>query len=66
MDVEKFLAGLREQRDRVEEAIQVLERLERTMGPRRGRPPNRLMGVQALQRGLPGRGDKDKPDLTPG
>ena len=38
MDVSKILIELRQQRERLEEAILSLERLERGSGKRRGRP----------------------------
>lgn len=39
MDVTKILAELRQERERIEEAILSLERLARGRGKRRGRPP---------------------------
>jgi hypothetical protein len=43
MDIQRVLADLREQRDRVEEAIVAFERIARRQVPRRGRPPKWLM-----------------------
>jgi len=40
MDIMKMLDTLRSERDRVSEAIVVLERLAMGQGKRRGRPPN--------------------------
>ncbi len=39
MDVSKMLAELRQEREAIEEAILILERLARGRGKRRGRPP---------------------------
>ena len=39
MDVNKMLAELRQEREQIEEAIIILERLARGRGKRRGRPP---------------------------
>jgi hypothetical protein len=39
MDVMKVLAELRQERQQLEEAIMTLERLARSRGKRRGRPP---------------------------
>ena len=39
MDINKMLAELRQEREQIEEAIVVLERLARGRGKRRGRPP---------------------------
>jgi hypothetical protein len=39
MDIYKMLAELREEHEQVEEAILTLERLARSRGSRRGRPP---------------------------
>lgn len=39
MDVNKMLAELRQEREAIEEAIMILERLARGRGKRRGRPP---------------------------
>jgi hypothetical protein len=43
MDIQRVLAYLREQRDHVEEAIVVFERIARRQAPRKGRPPKWLM-----------------------
>lgn len=51
MDVSKILIELRQQRERLEEAILSLERLERGSGKRRGRPPAWM--VEAKKRGRP-------------
>jgi hypothetical protein len=45
MDIKKMIAELREEREQVEEAILTLERLARSRGRRRGRPPSWLKEV---------------------
>jgi hypothetical protein len=57
MDVTKILAELREERERIEEAILSLERLARGRGRRRGRPPAWLAAIK--KRGRPP-GSKNK------
>jgi len=57
MDILKMLAELRAEREQVEEAILVLERIARR-GKRRGRPPKWLTGIK--RRGRPP-GSKNKP-----
>jgi len=39
MDIQKILAGLREQRDQVAAVIEALEQISFQQKPRRGRPP---------------------------
>ena len=39
MDISKMLAELLQERERIEEAIMVVERLAHGQGKRRGRPP---------------------------
>ncbi len=39
MDVDKIIADLRHEREQIEEAIEVLERLAQGRGKRRGRRP---------------------------
>jgi hypothetical protein len=58
MDILKMLAELRAEREQVEEAILVLERIARGRGKRRGRPPKWLTGIK--RRGRPP-GSKNKP-----
>ena len=54
MDVNKILFELREERQQIEEAIISLERLARTRGRRRGRPPAWLAAATAKRgRGRP-------------
>ena len=53
MDVNKILFDLRDERQQIEEAIISLERLARTRGRRRGRPPNWLVAANAKRRGRP-------------
>ena len=57
MDVTKILTELREERERIEEAILSLERLARGRGRRRGRPPAWLSELK--KRGRPP-GSKNK------
>ena len=58
MDVTKILAELRVEREQIEEAIISLERLARSRGRRRGRPPKWL--ATPKRRGRPP-GSKNKP-----
>ena len=46
MDINGILSELREERERIEEAILTLERLVRTEGKRRGRPPKWMAELQ--------------------
>jgi hypothetical protein len=58
MDITKMLAELRNEREQVEQAIMVLERIARGQGKRRGRPPAWMSPVK--KRGRPP-GSKNKP-----
>jgi hypothetical protein len=58
MEITKMLAELRAEREQVEQAIMVLERIARGQGKRRGRPPAWMS--QAKKRGRPP-GSKNKP-----
>jgi hypothetical protein len=58
MDINKMLADLRAEREHVEQAILVLERIGRGQGKRRGRPPKWMTEVK--RRGRP-RGSKNNP-----
>jgi hypothetical protein len=62
MDVSKMLAELRQEREQIEEAIIILERLARGRGKRRGRPPLWMAAAAAptKRRGRPP-GSKNKP-----
>jgi hypothetical protein len=62
MDVNKMLAELRQEREQIEEAIIILERLARGRGKRRGRPPLWMSAAvaPAKRRGRPP-GSKNKP-----
>lgn len=64
MDVNKMLADLRQEREQIDEAIMILERLARGRGKRRGRPPAWMTATSALapkkRRGRPP-GSKNKP-----
>jgi hypothetical protein len=61
MDVNKMLAELRQEREQIEEAIMILERLARGRGKRRGRPPAWMAAaaVSTKKRGRPP-GSKNK------
>ena len=59
MEVESILAQLRQERDHIDEAILSLERLARTRGPQRGRPPVWMAVAPARHRGRPP-GSKNK------
>ena len=58
MQIEKMLAELRTERDQIDEAILVMERLAVGRGRRRGRPPAWMSQVK--RRGRPP-GSKNKP-----
>jgi hypothetical protein len=58
MDITKMLADLKTERQQVEEAIMVLERIAVGRGRRRGRPPAWMTTVK--RRGRP-KGSKNKP-----
>jgi ribosomal protein L19E len=55
MEVTKIIAELRKERDQVEEAIISLERLARSSGARRGRPPAWLAAAKKGRRRAPGK-----------
>ena len=59
MDVNKILAELRQEREQIDEAILTMERLVRSHGPRRGRPPAWLSTLAVKRRGRPP-GSKNK------
>lgn len=50
MDVAKILAELRQEREHIEDAIISLERLARSRGKRRGRPPAWLSMAKKRER----------------
>jgi len=56
MDIQKILAGLREQRDQVSAVIEALEKISDTQTPRRGRPPKwlTLNRIEASKNGVNG------------
>jgi hypothetical protein len=58
MDISKMLSELRTEREAVEQAIIVLERIAAGRGKRRGRPPAWM--TQVKKRGRP-KGSKNKP-----
>ncbi|MDW8130568.1 MAG: hypothetical protein RMI94_08465 [Bryobacterales bacterium] len=53
MDVAKILAELRQERELIEDAIISLERLARSRGKRRGRPPAWLAMAKKRTRAAP-------------
>jgi len=57
MDILKMLADLREQREHLEQAILVLERIAAGQSKRRGRPPAWMTAVKRRGRPL---GSKNK------
>ncbi len=65
MDVTRMLAELRQERVQLEEAIIVLERLARSGGKRRGRPPAWMQTTGVKRRGRPP-GSKNKPKGSTG
>ena len=62
MDILKMLADLRAEREQIEQAIVVIERLAQGHGKRRGRPPAWMaaMADAPKRRGRPA-GSKNKP-----
>jgi hypothetical protein len=63
LDVNKMLAELRTEREQVEEAGIVLERLARGKGKRRGRPPTWMTAIKRCGR-LPGSNNQAKASGT--
>ena len=62
MDVNKILLELRQEREQIEDAIISLERLARSRGRRRGRPPAWMKNATERKRGRPpGSGSKSTP-----
>jgi hypothetical protein len=59
MNLTKMIAELREQKQALEATMMMLERLARSQGKRRGRPP--LFLSQASQAGEPGTARKRRP-----
>lgn len=57
MEITKMIADLRAERENIEQAIIVLERISRGQGKRRGRPPKWM--TQVKRRGRPP-GSKNK------
>lgn len=58
MNITQMLTELREERENIEQAILVLERIGLGQGKRRGRPPAWVKGIK--RRGRP-KGSKNKP-----
>jgi hypothetical protein len=46
MDIVRMIADLRAEREAIEEALVVLERLAKTRGKRRGRPPTWMTAIR--------------------
>jgi hypothetical protein len=61
MDVNKMLAELRQEREQIEEAIIILERLARGRGKRRGRPPLWMAQAAPIKRRGRPPGSKNRP-----
>jgi hypothetical protein len=61
MDVNKMLAELRQEREQIEEAIIILERLARGRGKRRGRPPLWMSQAAPVKRRGRPPGSKNRP-----
>ena len=63
MDILKMLSELRQEREQIEEAILVIERLTLGQGKRRGRPPAGMTAAKGAtkRRGRPP-GSKNKPN----
>jgi hypothetical protein len=61
MEIEKMLDELRTERDQVNDAILVLERLAAGRGKRRGRPPAWMSAVKRRGR-PPGSKNRPKPE----
>jgi hypothetical protein len=64
MDVNKMLQELREEREAIEEAILILERLARGRGKRRGRPPAWMSSISGTKTAAKkvGRPRKNQPE----
>jgi len=61
MDIAKMIAELHEERDGVNQAIEVLQRIAASRGRRRGRPPDWMKDLKGIRRlGRPP-GSKNKP-----
>ena len=65
MDILKMLADLRDEREQIEQAIVVIERMAQGRGKRRGRPPAWMSAMKDTpkRRGRPA-GSKNKPKAT--
>jgi hypothetical protein len=61
MDIDRMLKELRSEREGVEQAILVLERMALGRGKRRGRPPAWMKTIK--RRGRP-KGSKNKPKTS--
>lgn len=67
MDVTKMLAELKQEREAIEEAVMILERLARGQGKRRGRPPAWMTSLtKATATKKPGRPRKAQKDASAG
>jgi hypothetical protein len=58
MDLTKSISELRSQRDKVDQAIQALERLADSRRARRGRPPKWLTDARAVKPDARGTGEQ--------
>jgi len=65
MDILKMLADLRDEREQIEQAIVVIQRMAQGRGKRRGRPPAWMSAMKDApkRRGRPV-GSKNKPKET--
>ena len=61
MDALKMLAELRQERERIDEAIVTVERLALAGGKRRGRPPKWMVAANHRAVKPPPTGSKNKP-----
>ena len=60
MNINKIIEELRDERERIEQAIVVMQKLAAGRGARRGRPPAWMREAKSVKRGRP-KGSKNKP-----
>jgi hypothetical protein len=65
MDVVKMLNELRQERQSLDEAIVVLERLARGQGKRRGRPPAWMVELRKKEAAAPAPKRRGRPPKNP-
>jgi hypothetical protein len=65
MDIIKMIAELRSERERIEQAILVVERLARGQGKRRGRPPKWMSEAKGQETASTGTTKKRTPRKQP-